>query len=189
MLSRNTHTNTYTHGFLSPSSLSLFLFFLFFLPSSLPSSSSTTRKGRETVGYDGWPWWIRVPRLFVHWNYVGLSSNEEGGNQRRFGWGKLRGWKGRSIERVKWIVATVSRTVWTGGDNILPRSCEERDRMKCCPCATRREHGLKGIIVKADTEKFCWRTCVFVYKGKSASVFTNESLLEWLIYCIYTWYV
>ena len=107
MLSRNTHTNTYTHGFLSPSSLSLFLFFLFFLPSSLPSSSSTTRKGRETVGYDGWPWWMRVPRLFVHWNYVGLSSNEGGGNDVDDSVeGSCGGEKGRSIERVKWIVAT-----------------------------------------------------------------------------------
>lgn len=35
---------------------------------------------------------------------------------------------------------------YTGADNILPYSCEEHDRMKCCGCATRREHGLKEII-------------------------------------------
>lgn len=35
---------------------------------------------------------------------------------------------------------------YTGADNILPYSCEEHDRMKCCGYATRREHGLKEII-------------------------------------------
>lgn len=66
---------------------------------------------------------------------------------------------------------------YTGADNILPYSCEEHDRMKCCGCATRREHGLKEIIDSGRRRNFArGRACL--YKGKSAFVFMNESLFK-----------